>query len=375
MVFWLAKNVAALPLPGELEGVDRPSYRARTEPRARPPTTPSPSWTGEGLFLPRWRAPSPAVFPPLPHRMSTQTAPSPSAATESGEPRVLKLGLPKGSLQEATFDLLDKAGYSFSVRDRSYFPSIDDDELSAMLVRAQEMAKYVQDGVFDAGITGLDWVAETGADVHVVADLVYSKASMRPVRWVLAVPEGSDIRSVQDLEGKRIATEVVNLTKRWLAEHGVTADVEFSWGATEVKAPDLVDAIVEVTETGSSLRANKLRIAEVLLESNTQLIANKAAWDDDWKREKIENLALLMEGAIRAEGRVGLKLNVRRDDLKAVVEVLPALRNPTISPLFSDEWVAVETVVEERQVRRLIPELKRLGAEGIFEYPLNKMIP
>jgi ATP phosphoribosyltransferase len=244
-----------------------------------------------------------------------------------------------------------------------------------MLVRAQEMGKYVQDGVFDAGITGLDWIAETGADVHVVADLIYSKASMRPVRWVLAVPEDSDIHSVEDLEGKRIATEVVGLTKRWLAEHGVTADVEFSWGATEVKAPDLVDAIVEVTETGNSLRANKLRIVEVLLSSNTQLVANKEAWDDPWKREKIENLALLLEGAIRAEGKVGLKLNVRREDLKSIVETLPALRNPTISPLFSDEWVAVETIIEERQVRRLIPELKRLGAEGLIEYPLNKMIP
>lgn len=307
--------------------------------------------------------------------MSTQTAPTDADAQTDGEVKLLRLGLPKGSLQESTFDLLDKAGYAFSVRERSYFPSIDDDELSAMLVRAQEMAKYVQDGVFDAGITGLDWVAETSADVHVVADLIYSKASMRPVRWVLAVPEDSDIHSVQDLQGKRIATEVVNLTKRWLAKNGVEADVEFSWGATEVKAPELVDAIVEVTETGSSLRANNLRIVEVLLQSNTQLIANKAAWEDPWKREKIENLALLMEGAIRAEGRVGLKLNVRRDDLQGIVEMLPALRNPTISPLFSDEWVAVETIIEERQVRKLIPELKRLGAEGIFEYPLNKMIP
>lgn len=306
--------------------------------------------------------------------MSTQTSPSPTPS-DADETPTLRLGLPKGSLQESTFDLLDKAGYSFSVRERSYFPSIDDDELSAMLVRAQEMGKYVEDGVFDAGITGLDWIAETNADVHVVADLVYSKASMRPVRWVLAVPEDSDIHSVKDLQGKRIATEVVNLTKRWLAENDVEADVEFSWGATEVKAPDLVDAIVEVTETGSSLRANKLRIAEVLLTSNTQLVANKEAWEDPWKREKIENLALLMEGAIRAEGKVGLKLNVRRDDLQAVVETLPALRNPTISPLFSEEWVAVETIIEERQVRRLIPELKRLGAEGLIEYPLNKMIP
>ena len=287
----------------------------------------------------------------------------------------LKLGLPKGSLQDATFDLLKKAGYAFSVRDRSYFPSTDDDELKAMLVRAQEMARYVEDGVFDAGITGLDWIAETAADVHVVADLVYSKASMRPVRWVLAVPNDSAITSVHDLEGKRIATEVVELTRRWLAGHGVTADVEFSWGATEVKAPDLVDAIVEVTETGSSLRANNLRIVETLLESNTQLVANHAAWADPWKRQKIENLALLMEGAIRAEGRVGLKMNVRRERLPALVAALPALRDPTVSPLFSDEWVAVETIVEERVVRTLIPELKRLGAEGFIEYPLNKLIP
>ena len=306
--------------------------------------------------------------------MPTQTD-TPSATDAQTETASLRLGLPKGSLQDSTFDLLEKAGYSFSVRSRSYFPSIDDDELSAMLVRAQEMARYVQDGVFDAGITGLDWIAETGADVHVVADLVYSKASMRPVRWVLAVPEDSDIQSVHDLEGKKIATEVVGLTERWLAENGVTADVEFSWGATEVKAPELVDAIVEVTETGSSLRANNLRIVEVLLESNTQLIANKTAWQDPWKRQKIENLALLMEGAIRAEGKVGLKLNVRKDDLPSVVEQLPALRNPTVSPLFSDGWVAVETIIEERHVRRIIPELKRLGAEGIIEYPLNKMIP
>ena len=306
--------------------------------------------------------------------MSTQTESATPDASSTETPS-LRLGLPKGSLQDSTFDLLDKAGYSFHVRSRSYFPSIDDDELSAMLVRAQEMARYVQDGVFDAGITGLDWISETKADVHVVADLIYSKASMRPVRWVLAVPEDSDIQSVKDLQGKRIATEVVGLTERWLADNGVEADVEFSWGATEVKAPELVDAIVEVTETGSSLRANKLRIVEVLLESNTQLIANKAAWQDPWKRRKIENLALLMEGAIRAEGKVGLKLNVRKEDLQGVVEQLPALRNPTVSPLFTEGWVAVETIIEERHVRRIIPELKRLGAEGIIEYPLNKMIP
>lgn len=305
------------------------------------------------------------------------TNPSTTATTTNGtdETQVLKLGLPKGSLQESTFDLLSKAGFHFSVSSRSYFPSIDDDELTAMLVRAQEMARYVEDGVFDAGITGLDWIAETEADVHVVADLVYSKASMRPVRWVLAVPEDSDIQSVQDLEGKRIATEVVNLTRRWLKEHGVTADVEFSWGATEVKCPDLVDAIVEVTETGNSLRANNLRIAEVLLKSNTQLVANKQAWEDPWKRRKIENIALLMEGAIRAEGRVGLKLNARKEDVNAIVKLLPALRNPTVSPLFANDWVAIETVIEERQVRRLIPELKRAGAEGILEYPIDKIIP
>jgi ATP phosphoribosyltransferase len=307
--------------------------------------------------------------------MPTQTASTDSSTNGTDETNVLRLGLPKGSLQDSTFDLLAKAGFNFSVSSRSYFPSIDDDELTAMLVRAQEMARYVEDGVFDAGITGLDWIAETSADVHVVADLVYSKASMRPVRWVLAVPEDSDIRSVHDLEGKRIATEVVNLTKRWLAEHGVTADVEFSWGATEVKAPDLVDAIVEVTETGNSLRANNLRIVEVLLKSNTQLIANKAAWEDPWKREKIENIAMLMEGAIRAEGRVGLKMNARKEDVNTIVGLLPALRNPTVSPLFSDGWLAIETVIEERQVRRLIPELKRAGAEGILEYPIDKIIP
>ncbi len=290
--------------------------------------------------------------------------------------QVLRLGLPKGSLQGATFELLDRAGYQFSVRERSYFPSTDDNELTAMLVRAQEMARYVQDGVFDAGITGKDWVLETGSDVVVVADLVYSKASMRPVRWVLAVAENSDIHSVRDLQGKRIATEVVNITRRWLESHGVEADVEFSWGATEAKCPDLVDAIVEVTETGSSLRANKLRIVETLMESNTQLIANKAAWEDPWKRQKIENIAMLMEGAIRAEGRVGLKLNARRQDAEKIIEVLPALRMPTISPLaLGEDWVAIETVIEEREVRRLIPELKRAGAEGIIEYALNKIIP
>jgi ATP phosphoribosyltransferase len=291
-------------------------------------------------------------------------------------PKIVRLGLPKGSLQEATFELLHRAGYSFSVRERSYFPSVDDEELAAMLVRAQEIARYVQDGVFDAGITGKDWVIETNSDVVTVADLVYSKASMRPVRWVLAAPEDSEIHSVHDLAGKRIATEVVNITRTWLARHGVEADVEFSWGATEAKCPELVDAIVEVTETGSSLRANKLRIVDVLMESNTQLIANRAAWDDPWKREKIEGIAMLMQGAIRAEGRVGLKLNARREDSERIIELLPALRRPTVSPLANGgEWVAIETVIEQRQVRRLIPDLKRAGAEGIIEYQLNKIIP
>lgn len=294
------------------------------------------------------------------------------------ESQTLRLGLPKGSLQDATLDLLKRAGYSFTVRDRSYFPASDDDELRAMLVRAQEMAPYVRDGVFDAGITGKDWIEETGCtdDVIVVANLVYSKASMRPVRWVLAAPEASEIRSVQDLQGKRIATEVVGITRRWLERHGIEADVEFSWGATEAKCPELVDAIVEVTETGSSLRANKLRIVEVLMESTTRLIANPDAWVDPWKRRKIETLALLMEGAILAEGKVALKMNARRDALDTILNVLPALRRPTVAPLAHDDtWVAIETVIEEREVRRLIPLLKDAGAEGIFEYPINKIIP
>ncbi len=289
---------------------------------------------------------------------------------------VLRLGLPKGSLQTATLELLQRAGYNFSTRERSYFPSTDDEEVRAMLVRAQEMARYVMDGVFDAGITGKDWVLETQADVHPVSDLIYSKTSMRPVRWVLAVPEDSDIQSVKDLQGKRIATEVVHIASAWLRQHGVEADVEFSWGATEAKCPDLVDAIVEVTETGSSLRANKLRIVEALMHSNTQLVANREAWQDPWKRQKIESIAMLMQGAIRAEGRVGLKLNARRDRVEQIIGLLPAMRMPTVAPLANGEdWVAIETVIEERHVRRLIPDLKRLGAEGIIEYALNKIIP
>lgn len=308
--------------------------------------------------------------------MSSQTDVVSAPESPVKEEKLLRLGLPKGSLQEATFELLSRASYHFSVNHRSYLPSIDDDELTAMLVRAQEMARYVEDGVFDVGITGKDWVIETDADIVPVADLIYSKSSMRPVRWVLAAPEHGDINSVHDLEGKRIATEVVNITQKWLDKHGVKAEVEFSWGATEVKCPDLVDAIVEVTETGTSLRANKLKIVEVLMESNTQLIANKSAWADPWKRHKIEKIAMLMEGAIRAEGRVVLKMNVRREQVSQVVACLPALRMPTVAPLaFGEEWVAIETVVEERQVRDIIPKLKEAGAEGIIEYELNKIIP
>lgn len=289
-------------------------------------------------------------------------------------PNKLKLGLPKGSLQDATLDLFAKAGFHFSISSRSYFPSIDDDELEAILIRAQEMARYVEQGAFDVGLTGKDWIMETGADVVEVADLMYSKASMRPVRWVLAVPESSPVQSVKDLEGKRIATEVINIAKSYLAKNGVKAEVEFSWGATEVKPPDLVDAIIDVTETGSSLRANKLRIVEVILESNTKLIANKAAWQDGWKREKIENMAMLLHGAINAQGKVGLKMNIRKSDLQTVLTKIPALRNPTVSNLSNEAWVAIETIVDEKIVRKIIPDLKRAGAEGIFEYEINKLI-
>ncbi len=286
----------------------------------------------------------------------------------------LKLGVPKGSLQEATFTLLSKAGFHFSVSSRSYFPSIDDEELEAMLIRAQELPRYVDDGVFDAALTGYDWIIESGVDVVSVSDLVYSKQSMRKVKWVLAVHESSAVKSVKDLEGKRIATEVVNITKNYLAKNNVKAMVEFSWGATEVKTPDLVDAIVEVTETGSSLRANKLRIVDVVLESNTKLIANKKSWNDPWKREKIENLAMLLQGAINAGTKVGLKMNLRKKDVDSVLRLIPALRKPTVSQLADDEWIALETIIDEEVVRKIIPQLKRAGAEGIIEYPLNKVI-
>ncbi len=292
----------------------------------------------------------------------------------SNSSNVLKLGLPKGSLQDSTLELFANAGFKFSVQSRSYFPSIDDDELEAILIRAQEMARYVSQGAFDAGLTGRDWIIETDADVIEVADLVYSKASMRPVRWVLAVPENSPIRSVKDLEGKHIATEVVNITKKYLAANGVNASVEFSWGATEVKPPELADAIVEVTETGSSLRANKLRIVETVLESNTKLIANRASWEDPWKREKIESMALMLQGAINAQGKVGLKMNAPTASLDKIMSVIPALRQPTVAGLADSDWVALEVIVAEKSVRRLIPELKRAGAEGIFEYNINKLI-
>jgi ATP phosphoribosyltransferase len=288
--------------------------------------------------------------------------------------KVLKLGLPKGSLQDSTLELFANAGFKFSVQSRSYFPSIDDDELEAILIRAQEMARYVSQGAFDAGLTGKDWIIETDSDVIEVADLVYSKASMRPVRWVLAVPESSSINSVKDLEGKHIATEVVNITKKYLAQHNVNASVEFSWGATEVKPPELADAIVEVTETGSSLRANKLKIIDTVLESNTKLIANRDSWNDPWKREKIESMALLLQGAINAQGKVGLKMNAPRAALDTIMSVIPALRQPTVSGLADNEWVALEVIVAEKIVRKLIPELKRAGAEGIFEYNINKLI-
>jgi ATP phosphoribosyltransferase len=287
---------------------------------------------------------------------------------------LIKLGIPKGSLENATVDLFRRAGFNITTSSRSYFPAIDDPDMECMLIRAQEMARYVEDGILDAGLTGLDWVEEVGADVHAVADLVYAKQSFGKVRWVLAVPEASPFQSVKDLEGKIIATELVATTRRYLARNGVTAKVEFSWGATEVKPPVLADAIVEVTETGSSLRANKLRIVETVLESNTQLIANVDAWKDAAKRRKMEDIHLLLDGAINALGRVGLMLNVRKECLPAVLSILPALKKPTISNLSDEEWVAVHTILEEITVRNIIPRLKEAGGQGIVEYPLNKIV-
>jgi ATP phosphoribosyltransferase len=286
----------------------------------------------------------------------------------------LKLGIPKGSLENATVDLFRRAGFQITTSSRSYFPAIDDPDIECMLIRAQEMARYVEDGVLDAGLTGRDWVEENNADVHAVADLVYSKQSFGKVRWVLAVPENSPVQSVKDLEGKIIATELVEATKRYLKSNGVTAKVEFSWGATEVKPPVLADAIVEVTETGSSLRANKLRIVETLMESNTQLIANKTSWADTWKRRKLEDMKMLLDGAIAALGKVGLMLNVEKKNLPAVLAALPALKNPTISNLSEGEWVALNTILDESTVRTIIPRLKDAGAQDIVEYPLNKIV-
>ena len=286
----------------------------------------------------------------------------------------LKLGIPKGSLEAATIDLFRRAGFNITTTTRSYFPAIDDGEIECMLIRAQEMARYVEDGVLDAGLTGRDWVEENEAHVETVADLVYAKQSFGKVRWVLAAPESSPFKTVHDLEGKTIATELVNMTERYLAGKGVRARVEFSWGATEVKPPELADAIVEVTETGSSLRANKLRILETVLESNTQLIANRGTWADASKRRKLEDIKLLLEGAMNALGKVGLMMNVRRNELSCVLNVLPALKNPTISQLSDEEWVAVNTILEEATVRSIIPRLKEAGAQGIVEYPLNKIV-
>src|SRR6478672_191896 len=282
---------------------------------------------------------------------------------------MLKLGIPKGSLESATIDLFRRAGFNIATSSRSYYPAIDDPDLECMLIRAQEMARYVEDGVLDAGLTGRDWVEENEANVVTVVDLVYAKQSFGKVRWVLAVPESSPCKTIQDLEGKIIATELVCTTERYLANRGVKARVEFSWGATEVKPPDLADAIVEATETGSTLRANRLRILDTIMESNTQLIANKTALSDAWKRTKLENIALLLKAAIEAQGRVGLMLNVRRSDLDNILAILPALQRPTISALSDSNWVAVNTIIEERTVRDLIPRLKAAGAQGIVEYP------
>jgi ATP phosphoribosyltransferase len=286
----------------------------------------------------------------------------------------LRLGIPKGSLENATVDLFRRAGFNITTSSRSYFPAIDDPEIECMLIRAQEMARYVDDGILDAGLTGRDWVEESEAQVDTIADLIYAKQSFGKVRWVLAVPEASAFHSVKDLEGKIIATELVQTTKRYLARNGVTAKVEFSWGATEVKPPVLADAIVEVTETGSSLRANNLRIVETVLESNTQLIGNRDSLKDEWKRRKLEDIRMLLDGAIAALGKVGLMLNVRKQDLQAVIAVLPALKRPTISHLSDEDWLAVNTILDESTVRTIIPRLKEAGAQGIVEYPLNKIV-
>ena len=287
---------------------------------------------------------------------------------------LLKLGIPAGSLNEATVDLFQRAGYRITSSSRSYFPEIDDDEIECLMVRAQEMARYVEQGVLDAGITGHDWVMETGADVHEICELIFSKVSRRPARWVLCVPNDAPVRSVKDLEGKRIATEIVNVTRTYLKRHGVHAQVEFSWGATEAKPPRLVDAIVELTETGSSIRANNLRIVDEILQSTPRIIANHDAMADPEKSRKLENIALMLRSCLAAEGKVGLMMNARRGDLDAILSLLPALKKPTVSALSDDEWIAVHTIIEESVVRTLIPKLKAAGARGIVEYGINKII-
>ncbi|MBT5705049.1 ATP phosphoribosyltransferase [bacterium] len=288
--------------------------------------------------------------------------------------KILRFGLPKGSLQEATIEKMAKAGYNITVGSRSLLPYVDDEELDVRLIRAQEVSRYVEHGYLDCGITGKDWIEENSSKVHEIGEFLFSKATRKAAHWVLAVPEKSPIKSAKDLQGKRIATEVVNLTRKYLRKNKVKAEVEFSWGATEVKAHELVDAIVEITETGSSLRANKLRIVDTLMTSTPRLIANRDAWSDPWKREKLETLAMLLRGAIDAEVKVGLKLNIKQKNLSKLLQSLPALRNPTVSNLSQSDWVAVETVIDEPVVRELIPQLKQLGAEGIIEYPLNKVV-
>ena len=287
----------------------------------------------------------------------------------------LKIGLPKGSLQESTFKLFKNAGYTIKLRERSYVPVIDDNEIEGLVIRAQEMARYVENGILDMGITGLDWVMEQDAKVVELVRLRYGKVGFRGVKWVVAVPNDSPIKKVKDLQGKKIATELVGFTKRYLKKQGIEAGVEFSWGATEVKPPLLADAIIEVTETGASLVANNLRIVETILESETVLIANKNAWKDPWKKRKMENLVMLLKGALLAEEKVGLKMNVPRNKLNKITEILPSLHTPTVSNLSDEEWVAIEVIIDENVVRDIIPDLKRAGAQGIVEYPLNKVIP
>ncbi len=298
-----------------------------------------------------------------------------SSKTIAAAGQKLKLGLPKGSLQDSTFKLFNKAGYRVQVSSRSYYPSIDDPDIECILVRAQEMARYVDNGVIDVGLTGKDWILEQGADVEEIAELRYAKGGLNPVRWVVAVPEDSKIKTLKDLNGKHIATELVGYTKKYLKSKGVKAEVEFSWGATEVKPPQLADAIVELTETGSSLRANKLRIIDVMLESTTRIVANKTAWKDPWKKKKIDNMTMLLQGALAAEEKVGLKMNAPKANLKEICGLLPSMHAPTISHQTDPAWVSLEVILDEKQARNLIPRLKRRGASGIVEYPLNKVIP